>query len=513
MDNLASEHERTSPSTGSRAPPSAEEAIKAQIHLLDLVPVLLRDLDGRVTLWNSGMADLYGWTPSEALGRTIYELLQTEFPQPPEQIETDLRRQGWWQGELNHRRRDGSRIVVASRWVLHRDGQGNPVAVLQVHNDITARKQAEEQFRRVVESSPCGMVMVDADGVIVLVNAGAEELFGYDRSELVGREVETLVPPRFRPRHPDQRRQFFAEWYARPMGKGRELYGLRADGTEIPVEIALNPIETPQGRFVLSTILDIRERKRSREEIHRLNAELEQRVRERTAELEAANKELEAFSFSVSHDLRAPLRAIDGFSRLLLREHSSDLSPLVQEYLQLVRDSANQMDRLVAGLLTFSRLGRQPVRKRRVDTAALVRKCLQELLPQRTGRVEIHQAELPACHAEPTLLKQVWTNLLSNALKYTRQRPVAHIEITSSLQDGLTAYHVKDNGVGFDMRHAHKLFGIFQRLHNSEDFEGTGVGLAIVQRIVSRHGGKVWAEAKPKEGATFSFTLGEKSPA
>jgi signal transduction histidine kinase len=238
-------------------------------------------------------------------------------------------------------------------------------------------------------------------------------------------------------------------------------------------------------------------------------AELEQRIADRTAQLETANKELEAFSYSVSHDLRAPLRAIDGFSRILLEDYAPQLLPEVARYLRIIFESTQHMGRLIDGLLAFSRLSRQPLNKQPIVSAELVRQALDGLSDEQAGRrVEISMGELLPCQGDPLLLKQVWVNLLSNALKFTRQREMARIEIGCQTNaDGEQVYFVKDNGVGFDMQYADKLFGVFQRLHRTEEYEGTGVGLAIVQRIVHRHGGRAWAEAAPGEGATFYFTL------
>jgi signal transduction histidine kinase len=237
-------------------------------------------------------------------------------------------------------------------------------------------------------------------------------------------------------------------------------------------------------------------------------AEKEAQLHRRAEELQTANRELEAFSYSVSHDLRAPLRAMDGFTRILLAEEAGTLSPEGIRYLGLVRENAGYMGHLVDGLLTFSRLGRQAVSRQAVSIDEVVRLALDELQAEQEGRhVEVITGDLPACEGDPRLLRQVWVNLLSNAFKFTRDREEARIELGCEMADGVPVYFVKDNGIGFDMRYAHKLFGVFQRLHRQEDYEGTGVGLAIVQRIVHRHGGRAWAEGKEGQGAAFYFTL------
>jgi light-regulated signal transduction histidine kinase (bacteriophytochrome) len=240
-----------------------------------------------------------------------------------------------------------------------------------------------------------------------------------------------------------------------------------------------------------------------------LTIELDKRVAERTAQLESANRELEAFSYSVSHDLRTPLHAIDNFAKLLLEEESEGLSPSGRQYVELIDGNARQMLALVNALLALSRSGREPLHKQRVAMVDLVRQALGDLQSQQQGRqVTIVLGDLPEAEADPILLKQVWVNLLSNALKFTRRREVARIEIGSRPKASKPVFFVRDNGVGFDATQAEKLFGAFQRLHSEEEYEGTGIGLAIVQRIIHRHGGHVSAEAELDHGASFYFTLG-----
>jgi signal transduction histidine kinase len=280
-------------------------------------------------------------------------------------------------------------------------------------------------------------------------------------------------------------------------------------GLSYPIAIAIE-----HARLNDALQAELAERKHAEAEVRQLNAELEQRVAERTAALEAANRDLESFSYSISHDLRAPLRGIHGYAHFLAEDFGDQLPAPAQDYLQKVLASATQMSALIDALLAFSRLGRQALRRSPTPLGELARQALVELLAATPdpaaaeARLQVQIADLPTCSVDPALFHQVFVNLLSNALKFTRQRQVARIEVGCQQQGDEMVYFVRDNGAGFDMAFAGKLFGVFERLHRPEEFEGVGVGLANVKRIIERHGGRIWAEGEVDEGATFYFAIG-----
>jgi PAS domain S-box-containing protein len=599
--------------------------------------ILMADQTRRITLVNHSTEVLFGYSRAELIGRPLEILVPQRYrDRHPGLVETffatpKARSMGAGR-DLFGLRKDGTEVPIEIG--LNPIETASGLYTLASIIDITERKRAEEGFRLVVEAAPNAMIMADKNGRITLVNRNAETLFGYSRAELLDQQLEILIPVRFRDRHPIFVSDYFAAPKARSMGTGRDLFGLRKDGTEVPIEIGLNPIEASGGWFTLASIIDITERRRA-EEVQQLmasliesaddaivtknldgvirswnpgaerllgysaadiigqslqqlipddhqdeermildgirdgkrfahfetvrrrndgslvdvsltispiynragmvvggstimrditerkrteqalqeselrfRATLEQRVADRTSELEA-------FSYTVSHDLRAPLRHLHGYVELLTQETAaSPLPEAARRYIQTITDVSSEMGQLIDDLLAFSRMGNVDLRQTRVRPNELVRESIDSLrMATRDRNIEWQIASLPEVLGDTATLKQVFLNLIGNAIKYTRPRDPAHIEIGCfGEENGRLILFVRDNGVGFEMQYAHKLFGVFQRLHRAKDFEGTGIGLAIVRRIVARHEGRVWAEGVANKGATFYFTLQSASP-
>jgi len=373
------------------------------------------------------------------------------------------------------------------------------------------QRQSEERFRSLVEAiSDYAICRLDTEGRIVSWNAGAEAIHGYGEEEILGRSFLLF--------HAPGTRGSIQEALRRAVAEGRfedEGWRVRKDGSRFWANTVFTPIRDEADRLLgfAKITRDLTDRKRVEEEIARLNAELERRVQVRTGELEAANAELEAFSYSVSHDLRAPLRAVTGFSHALMEDCPEQLTPAAMDYLRRIVAATRKMSDLIDGLLDLSRVSRAEMRWQDVDVSAMARQVaegLQRSEPRRS--VEWVIADGLSARGDPRLLRVVMDNLIGNAWKFTGGKPAARIQIGLRTNGEGRAYFVADDGAGFDMAYAGKLFGAFQRLHHERDFEGTGIGLATVRRVVNRHGGRIWAEAEAGRGATFFFTLGPEVP-
>ena len=360
--------------------------------------------------------------------------------------------------------------------------------------------KTKAMYEGLFEFAPDAIVVVNSEGHIVQVNKRTEALFGYDREELLNSEPDVLLPERFREKHKEHRKAYMAEPRVRPMGTGLELYGRKKDGNEFPVDIALGVLQPDKDGtdiVVLAVVRDITQRK-----------ETERKLLEAKAALEHSNKELEQFVYSVSHDLRAPLRHIEGFIRMLDEDYSEKLNEKGRDYIRRVQAGSARMQELIEALLNLSRYTRDDLNRSKVYLTAFAKAVAAELVRSNPDRhVEFVITENVTVDGDPVLLRLVIQNLMDNAFKFTGKRAIAKIEFGVQQINGKPVYFVKDDGDGFDMENAVRLFTPFQRLHTTAEFPGLGIGLATAQRIIHHHGGRIWAESRVNGGATFYFTL------
>jgi len=463
--------------------------------LLDSAPdaMVVADRDGRIVLVNAQTETLFQYQRGELIGASVEILVPERFrrhhPQHRQNYVRDPRFRAMGTGlELYARRKNGSEFPVEIS--LSPLSTPDGILVSTTIRDITDRKLVEAKFRALLESAPDAMVIVDSSGRITLVNAQTERMFGYERSELLGQTVEILVPLRYRGKHSEHRRNYWDHPKVRAMGSGLELHGRRKDGTEFPIEISLSPIDTPEGQLVSSAIRDISDRKRT------------------AAALAAANKELESFSYAVAHDLRAPLRGMSGFAQILAADYREKLDAEGQDCLNEIQLNAERMARLIDALLLLARVTRTDLKPQRVNLSRLAQTVMMELAAAHPNEMvaAVVQEQIFG-DADPELVRVLLENLLGNAWKFVSKTGSPRVEFGAEVQQGSLAYFVRDNGAGFDPAFADKLFVPFQRLHSAAEFPGTGIGLATVARIVTRHHGRVWADGAVNRGATFYFTL------
>jgi PAS domain S-box-containing protein len=576
--------------------------------------MLMIDLEQRITLVNRRTEDLFGYHRGELLGKPIDMLVPQRYrdnhPMHVKGFQGSPKARAMGGGrDLFGRRKDGTEVPVeiGLNPIETPDGFSTLASII----DVTERKRAEERFRLVVEAAPNAMLMIDKCRRITLVNQRTEDLFGYDRTDLLGQPIELLVPQRFREEHPAHVGAFFSAPRARAMGAGRELFGRRQDGTEVPIEIGLNPIETPEGLFTLASIIDISERRRAEAAHERLAAiveysddaiiskapdgtivswnhgaeqlfgyaaeealgqpvfmlvpdrlrneegklldqiqrderlnhfetirrrkdgsELDVSVRlspiknnagevigessimrditelkRRDTELQRSNAELEQFAYVASHDLQEPLRMVANYTELLAQRYRGKLDEKADKYIHYASDGARRMQRLVADLLEYSRVGSQGKSLLPVDANAVLVSVLDSLQALIGGaNATVEHGALPLVLADEVQLRQVFQNLISNAIKF-RSAAAPHVTVKATAASGRWLFSVADNGIGLDMKHAARIFQMFQRLHELGRYEGSGIGLAIAKRIVERHGGSIWVESQIGAGTTFCFSL------
>ena len=454
---------------------------------------------GRVSTWNAGAERIKGYREDEIVGQHFSRFY------PPEAVAAGMparllalaARDGRVEDEGWRVRKDGSRFWANVIITAVRDHEGEVVGFAKVTRDLTERKAVEDALRRseqtfqlLVDSiQNYAVFMLDPDGRVASWNAGAERIKGYRAHEIMGANFSTFYPPEDVAQGKPRWELEMAERDGRHEDEG---WRVRKDGTRFWANSVISAMRDAHGTLIgfAKVTRDLTERRR-----------VEQALAQ-------SNQELERFSYSVSHDLRAPLRAINGYAQALFQDHAAQLDAESKRLLTVIRDSAKLGGELIDALLNFSRVGRQALARTPVDLKALVESVVTELGRDATGiAVETVIHPMPPVTGDPALLRQVLANVIANAFKFTGRRPHPRVEIGAQTEGSEVVYYVKDNGVGFDMRYADKLFGVFQRLHRGDEFEGTGVGLALAQRIIQRHGGRIWAEGKVNEGATFFFTL------
>ena len=487
--------------------PGYEERFRLLVETVKDYAIFMLDPEGRVASWNAGAERIKGYNAEEILGRhfsCFFLPKDVEAGKPGRELEAAAA-QGRAEDEGWRVRKDGSYFWANVVLAAMRDEAGTLVAFAKVTRDLTEQRRAaevlragEEYARRIVDAAYDAFVAIDQDGVINEWNRHAEDMFGWSREEAIGQPLaDTIIPAQHRDAHRRGLKHFLATGEGPVLNRVIEITAVRRSGVEFPVELTISPL-TVGRRYVFTAFLrDITQRK-----------EAEDKLKRYTADLEAANAELDTFAYSVSHDLRAPLRSIDGFSQAVLEDYAGKLDAAGQQYLQRVRASSQQMATLIDDLLKLSRVTRAEMRREPVDLSGIAQSIaadLQRSDPQR--QVEFVIASGLEISGDLRLFRLVLENLLGNAWKYTAKHPRARIEFGVTQHDARPAYYVRDDGAGFDMTYADKLFVAFQRLHAPGEFEGTGVGLATVRRIISRHGGRVWAEGAVERGATFYFTV------
>lgn len=460
---------------------------------------LLINQKGEILFASTRLADMFGYNKQELVGKSVEILVPKQFHENHPRYRADYfadpqaRAMGAGR-DLFGIKKDGSEFPVEIG--LNPIVTDKEVLVLAAVADITQRKRQEERFKIALDASPTGMVMIGERGKMVLVNQKAEELFGYKREELIGQSIEILVPERFRPTHSDYRKGFFANPQVRPMGAGRDLFGLRKDGTEFPVEIGLNPLTMEEGTFVISSIIDITERKRAEEELAEKRNKLEKMV-----------EELQHFSYVASHDLKEPLRVVSSYTQLLEKRYKGQLDSNADQYIQFITGNVKRMYELINDLLNYSKLGIAQKPMQRSNCASIFDQAVANLQTAiKESGAEVTKNSLPEVTGDPILLVELFQNLIGNGIKFHgTEKP--QVTVSAEQKDHEWLFSVRDNGIGIEPQYKDRIFEMFQRLHRREEYPGTGIGLSICKKIVELHKGRIWVESELGKGSSFCFTI------
>lgn len=448
---------------------------------------------GEIELLNSQIIKMFGYEKHELMGKKIEILVPERFrTKHPEHrlvfFENPKARLMGAGRDLFGQRKDGTEfpVEIGLNPLITEDGSFVLASVV----DITERKKEQEKFRLAIESTPAGILMVNKMGEIELANRQVLKMFNYKKEDLIGQKIEALVPERFRTNHPKYRMAYFMKPQTRAMGTGRDLYGLRSDGTEFPVEIGLNPLKTESGVFVLASVIDITERKFSEQIIKKSNAELER------------------FAYIVSHDLKAPLRGIATISEWIIEEYKQKLDSKGKNYLELLDNRVKKLQALIDGILEYSRIGHIQSESVRINLNKLIEEIKEVLMPPKYIKIKVQQ-DLPVIYAEKTHIYQIFQNLISNAIIYNDKKQ-GLIEIGVCEYSKEWRFFIKDNGIGIDEQYQDKVFELFQTLQSKEKYSSTGVGLSLVKKILELYGGKIWFKSIVGQETTFYFTLNKE---
>lgn len=454
---------------------------------------------GEIVYLNSAAEKLFLYNKSELIGKNIQVLIPIEFHSNHTHylqkfFSNPESRQMGGNKELYALKKGGAMFPVEIGLNPLENDEG--ISVIASIIDISERKRASEQFRLVVESAPNAMILVDNRGQIVMINKQTEILFEYSREDLIGKKVEILVPARFKDIHLKHRETFYEKPLTRSMGAGRDLYAVKKNGLEFPIEIGLNLIPQEKENYVLVSIIDITERKKT-----------EAKFKEYTKNIEDKNKELEQFTYIASHDLRTPVNNIIGLISLLNEDESVKLNDNLSKKLNYIEQSTLRMEELIKGLLDYSRLGKNP-ELIEVDFNKLVHEVLDDFrisIKNKHATIEINS--LPSIRVYELEIRLLLQNLIGNALKYIKENTFPHIKISAQLVDSFWQFEVSDNGIGIPQNQQDKIFLLFQRLHTQQEYEGIGIGLAHCKKILELHNGEIWVESEQGIGSKFHFSI------